>query len=177
MTPGPLPEAARHGQGPPSRGVRAPSPQAHGGRDHGNQNRLALHPMTAQVQGVPRRLLRAEGAAVLIAAVAAFAHTGLPWWMFAALFLIPDLAIIAYLGGNRAGSACYNATHVYIGPILTLGAGLILDQPTAAGAGLIWAAHIGFDRALGLGLKYASGFGHTHLGWSGERVRHPVSEQ
>lgn len=31
-------------------------------------------------------------------------------------------------------------------------------------AGLIWSAHIGFDRALGYGLKYASGFGATHLG-------------
>jgi hypothetical protein len=25
-------------------------------------------------------------------------------------------------------------------------------------------AHIGFDRALGFGLKYASGFGDSHLG-------------
>jgi hypothetical protein len=28
----------------------------------------------------------------------------------------------------------------------------------------IWIAHIGFDRALGYGLKYGSGFTHTHLG-------------
>ena len=32
------------------------------------------------------------------------------------------------------------------------------------GLALIWAAHIGFDRALGYGLKYPSGFGDTHLG-------------
>ena len=30
--------------------------------------------------------------------------------------------------------------------------------------GLVWAAHIGVDRALGLGLKYGAGFGFTHLG-------------
>jgi hypothetical protein len=31
-------------------------------------------------------------------------------------------------------------------------------------AALIWCAHIGFDRTLGYGLKYAEGFGYTHLG-------------
>ena len=30
--------------------------------------------------------------------------------------------------------------------------------------GLIWIAHIGMDRMLGYGLKYASGFADTHLG-------------
>jgi len=33
---------------------------------------------------------------------------------------------------------------------------------------MIWLAHIGFDRALGYGLKYASGFGFTHLGRIGK---------
>jgi hypothetical protein len=30
--------------------------------------------------------------------------------------------------------------------------------------GIFWLAHIGFDRSLGYGLKYSSGFKHTHLG-------------
>ena len=34
---------------------------------------------------------------------------------------------------------------------------------------LIWAAHIGFDRALGYGLKYPTSFGETHLGRIGRR--------
>jgi Domain of unknown function (DUF4260) len=29
--------------------------------------------------------------------------------------------------------------------------------------------HVGFDRALGYGLKYAAAFGHTHLGRIGKR--------
>ena len=29
---------------------------------------------------------------------------------------------------------------------------------------LVWAAHIGFDRALGYGLKLPHGFQSTHLG-------------
>ena len=34
---------------------------------------------------------------------------------------------------------------------------------------LIWAAHIGFDRLMGYGLKYETAFGATHLGWRGKR--------
>ena len=33
---------------------------------------------------------------------------------------------------------------------------------------MIWLAHIGFDRALGYGLKYATGFGFTHPGRIGK---------
>ena len=41
-------------------------------------------------------------------------------------------------------------------------------------AALIWIAHIGLDRALGYGLKYATGFGDTHLGHIGHSA---VKEQ
>ena len=34
---------------------------------------------------------------------------------------------------------------------------------------MIWLAHIGFDRALGYGLKYSAGFGFTHLGRIGKK--------
>jgi hypothetical protein len=33
---------------------------------------------------------------------------------------------------------------------------------------MIWLAHIGFDRALGYGLKYVAGFASTHLGRIGK---------
>ena len=45
-------------------------------------------------------------------------------------------------------------------------AGFLVGVPAAAAGGLIWIAHIGFDRALGYGLKYPTGFGDTHLGRS-----------
>ncbi len=38
----------------------------------------------------------------------------------------------------------------------------------APGLFCVWISHIGFDRALGFGLKYAAGFGHTHLGLIGK---------
>lgn len=66
--------------------------------------------------------------------------------------------------GPRTETAAYNATHSYIGPIALAVVALLTVRPTLAAAGLVWAAHTGFDRALGYGLKYATGFGHTHLG-------------
>ena len=44
----------------------------------------------------------------------------------------------------------------------------MVDWPTVA---LIWAAHVGFNRTLGYGLKYASAFGHTHLGLVGKAAK------
>ena len=34
--------------------------------------------------------------------------------------------------------------------------------------GLIWGAHIGFDRMMGYGLKYPQASQATHLGWKGK---------
>jgi hypothetical protein len=108
-------------------------------------------------------LLRIEGAAAFAAALTLYAHAGLSWPIFALCFLAPDLAMLAYLAGPRIGAAGYNLAHTYsIAIALTL-AGLFGGLPAATGGGLILIAHIGFDRALGFGLKYASGFGDTHL--------------
>jgi len=49
-------------------------------------------------------------------------------------------------------------------PILVVLA-LMTDAPTLLGVAFIWLAHIGFDRMLGYGLKYPSGFKHSHLSW------------
>jgi len=118
------------------------------------------------VRGNIRTLLRLEGLAVLTVACASYAQTGASWILFAALFLAPDLTFLAYAGGKSVGAAVYNAAHTYALPLLLLIAGL-LAYPGITPYALIWIAHIGFDRALGYGLKYGSGFGHTHLGLMG----------
>jgi hypothetical protein len=69
-----------------------------------------------------------------------------------------------YLAGARPGAVAYNAMHTTIGPIALAGAGIVAAQPVELAIALIWAAHIGFDRMLGYGLKNAAGFGFTHLG-------------
>ena len=42
------------------------------------------------------------------------------------------------------------------------------NEPLVISVALIWAAHIGFDRALGYGLKHQSGFSDTHPGRIGK---------
>jgi Domain of unknown function (DUF4260) len=109
-------------------------------------------------------ILRLEGAAAFAAAVALYAHAGFSWPLFALLILAPDLAMLAYLGGPRAGAAAYNLVHSHALALPLALAGFWLASPIVLALGLIGIAHIGMDRMLGYGLKYASGFADTHLG-------------
>ncbi len=119
--------------------------------------------------GGVRAVLRLEGAAAFSAAALLYFHAGFgrPW--FALLFLAPDLAMLAYLAGPKAGAAAYDFAHTYALALPLALFGLLFGAPIAYALSLIWIAHIGFDRLLGYGLKYASGFGDTHLGRIGKR--------
>lgn len=125
------------------------------------------------VNGTPRLLLRAEGAALLVVAALLYRETGTTWWLFAILFLAPDLSFLGYLAGPRTGAIAYNAAHTLVGPALLAIAGVSLPANLAVSLALIWAAHIGFDRLLGYGLKYEAGFGFTHLGRIGRATKPP----
>jgi hypothetical protein len=118
--------------------------------------------MNGVVLGVPRVLVRTENLAIMVAAVVAYEWLDASWWLFALLFLVPDISMIGYLRGPRLGAAIYNAGHWYGLPILLTAFGFYLNSASAT-IGLIWAAHIGFDRALGFGLKYPDGFKANHL--------------
>lgn len=120
--------------------------------------------MTGSASGGVRVLLRIEGLCVLMICLLAYAKFGAGWRVFALFFLAPDLSFLGYLAGPRVGAAAYNFAHSLIGALLLLTAGVLLSVPVAVTAGTIWGAHIGFDRALGYGLKYSAGFGFTHLG-------------
>jgi hypothetical protein len=109
-------------------------------------------------------LLRAEWLAVLVLAVAAYAWLDASWWLFALLILAPDLSMLGYLAGPRAGAAAYNSVHALPGPVLLALAGLWGLWELAMPVALIWLAHIAVDRMLGYGLKLSEGFSHTHLG-------------
>jgi hypothetical protein len=123
------------------------------------------------VNGPLRSLLRLEGLVLFGAATVFYLVSGASWWLYAALFLAPDLSFLGYLAGPRPGAILYNALHATIGPLL-LGLGcVVMHWPMAGSVALIWLAHIGIDRALGYGLKYAAGFGFTHLGRIGPAAR------
>jgi hypothetical protein len=119
----------------------------------------------------PIAIQRIEGGALLVLAVVLFDGTELSWWWFALLLLAPDLFMIGYLAGPRAGAFGYNLGHTLLWPALLLAWGLATDGQWVTAVGAIWMAHIGVDRALGYGLKLPDGFHHTHLGGIGSGAR------
>ena len=127
---------------------------------------------SSSVEGGVKSILRLEGLALLVAALFFYAQSGAPWKLFAVLFLAPDLSFAFYLFGSRVGAIAYNAVHSTIGPFLLALASQtdIVREVHLLPIALIWFAHVGFDRALGYGLKYASGFFDTHLGTAGRRA-------
>lgn len=124
-------------------------------------------PLPGAVAGAPRAWLRLEGLAVLALAVLLYHRGGHSWLLFAGLFFAPDLSFAFYLAGPRIGAVGYNLAHSYVGPVAAAALAILTGRPPVVA--LLWAAHIGFDRVLGYGLKYPSGFADTHLGLIGRR--------
>lgn len=86
------------------------------------------------------------------------------WWVYILLFFAPDISMLGYLVNDKVGAFSYNLFHhrgIAIGIAAT---GLFLSQPYLLFAGAILFSHAGFDRIFGYGLKYSTGFKHTHLG-------------
>jgi hypothetical protein len=121
------------------------------------------------VHGSVRLWLRLEGLVALLLATGLYAQQRGSWLVFAVLFLTPDLSFAGYIGGPRFGAALYNVVHSFVGPMILAAA--LLGAGAAPTLALVWAAHIGFDRAMGYGLKYPSAFGDTHLGRIGRAAQ------
>ena len=114
-------------------------------------------------------ILRLEGLFVLT--LACYSYNVIQdksWKLFAYCFLVPDISLLGYLIGKQTGAVCYNIMHSYILPLSLLIISYQLPCHLMQAISVIWIAHIGFDRALGYGLKYADGFGYTHLGLIGK---------
>ena len=125
-------------------------------------------PPTGAATGGVRILLRLEGVVLFAGMTMLYALWDGSWWVYAILFLAPDLSFAAYLAGPRAGAFIYNAAHSYLGPVALMTLGLAMVAPLTLSIAMIWLAHIGIDRALGYGLKYQTGFAFTHLGRIGK---------
>jgi Domain of unknown function (DUF4260) len=123
------------------------------------------------VSGGLRTLIRLEGLTLFAGMILLYTIGGGPWWLFAILFLAPDLSFAAYLAGPKVGAFAYNAAHSYLAPMALMVTGFALNWPLALSIAMTWLAHIGFDRALGYGLKYSAGFGFTHLGRIGPAAK------
>ena len=120
------------------------------------------------VTGGVRTLLRLEGLALFIGMTSLYYIWDGDWLVYALLFFVPDLSFAAYLSGPRFGAMVYNAAHSYLAPMAMMTASFGTASPLILSIAMIWLAHIGFDRAIGYGLKYAEGFGFTHMGRIGK---------
>ena len=127
------------------------------------KNRIEIN---GSVTGQVKFILRAEGFLVLLSSIFIYYTLEYSWKSFFILFFLPDISFAGYLLGSGLGSLAYNLLHSYILPII-LGLITWYYQREVNYLVLIWVAHIGFDRFLGYGLKYESGFKFTHLGFIG----------
>lgn len=116
-----------------------------------------------------------SGAIALLALVAALVLYPGWWWIVLAVFFAFDLSVLGYLRSSAVGAISYNAVHSYVWPAIAATVALVTATASPAvsvWAGLAacaWAFHVGFDRAIGAGLKLPDAFAHTHLGWVGKR--------
>ena len=109
-------------------------------------------------------LLRLEGLALALICVWLYAGIHAGWWLFAVLLLAPDLSMLGYLAGPRLGAIAYNAVHNWVAPVVLFAIGWWGDAAFLLPVAFAFGAHIGFDRALGYGLKLPNSFKETHLG-------------
>ena len=131
-------------------------------------NETIAIPETGAATGAVRILLRLEGVVLFAGMTLLYALWEGSWWVYAILFLAPDVSFAAYLAGPKAGAIVYNAAHSYLAPMALMTTGLAIASPLVLSLAMIWLAHIGIDRALGYGLKYQAGFAFTHLGKIGK---------
>jgi hypothetical protein len=122
--------------------------------------------------GRPLWWLRAEGIALLAAALLLYGSTHQHWWLVPAAILLPDLLMAGYLGGTTIGAAGYNLAHAYPLPTVLVLVGIGWHDPLVLALGLTWLVPIGMDRAHGYGLTYDDHFQYSHLG----QIGHPKNE-
>jgi hypothetical protein len=126
-------------------------------------NRTKTITSLADVLLRPATLLRLEGLAVFIGAIALYISQGGSGLLFGLLLFAPDLSMIGYRFNPRAGSFTYNSVHTYALPVVLLALSFAARWTPGIHIALIWFAHLGLDRMLGFGLKYPTAFKDTHL--------------
>src|SRR3712207_9409603 len=95
---------------------------------------------------------------MLALSILLYGLNGDSWLLFVVLFLVPDLSMLGYLGGTLVGAVSYNLLHSYAPPGLLGAFGLLAGSSLLVSGALVWFSHIGFDRMVGFGLKYPTGF-------------------
>ncbi|PKV48208.1 uncharacterized protein DUF4260 [Aquimarina sp. MAR_2010_214] len=113
--------------------------------------------------------LKLEEIAMLGLGIYLFSLLSYPWWLFLALFLLPDIGMLGYIINNRVGALSYNTFHHKGIAVLIYIIGVYISNELLLLSGIILFSHTAFDRILGYGLKYEKGFKFTHLGEIGKK--------
>lgn len=116
----------------------------------------------------PDTLLKLEGLAVFLLALALYWQQPFSWPLFWTTVLLPDIALLGYLVNAKVGARMYNITHSKLLPSALAVVAIVTANALFSALALIWFVHIGADRMLGYGLKYPEGFKVTHLGAIGQ---------
>ena len=109
-------------------------------------------------------ILRIESAAVGALGIVGFLSLGGSPLLLIPALLAPDLSMLGYLAGPRVGAVTYNLVHNWALPVGLAMLAIALRELWPMLAATAIAAHVGWDRALGYGLKLPTGFKDTHLG-------------
>ena len=113
-------------------------------------------------------VLKMEEMLMLIGSILALMWLKVEWWYYPILFLGPDISLVGYLFGNKAGAACYNTFHHKGIAVVLISIGFFYNYWLPEVIGIIIFGHSSIDRMAGYGLKYDQGFKFTHLGMIGK---------
>jgi hypothetical protein len=115
-----------------------------------------------------KRIIQLEEFAILGLSIYALYFLKADWWVYLLLFIGPDISMLGYLAGDKAGAISYNLFHHKAVAIVLFLIGFISQTYLLEITGLILFGHSSMDRMLGYGLKYFKGFKFTHLSKIGD---------
>lgn len=113
--------------------------------------------------------LKIEEALMFTLGVYLFTTLNFDWWWFTALILLPDIGMLGYIINSKVGAITYNILHHKGLAIALFLLGVYLASDLLQLIGIILFSHSALDRMFGYGLKYVTGFKHTHLGTIGKK--------
>jgi hypothetical protein len=115
-----------------------------------------------------KTVIKLEEFGLFVLGIYLFSLLNYQWWLFLVLLLAPDLSMIGYAFGNKAGAFFYNVFHHKGLAVLLYMTGCYLQIEILQLIGIILFSHSAMDRIFGYGLKYDKGFKYTHLGEIGK---------
>ena len=116
-----------------------------------------------------KNILKLEEAALFGLSIYALSLLHVDWWCWLLLLFGPDISMMGYAAGNRAGAVTYNLFHHKGLAVALYVTGLLMPDASLQIIGIILFGHSSMDRFFGYGLKTEGGFKYTHLGIIGKK--------